>query len=173
MSDVLRPTFEIDVALPPERVSEVLERVFLDDPGRFVGQSARLNLTIALAPEHRHFWSPWLHIDLRRVEGDEHAAVVFGRFSPAPSVWTAYMLTYIALLTIALLAGAWACAQWMLERPPTLLWGVLAPCLVAAGMVWSAKVGQRLAREQMATLRDAVERSLEGVAGPATPSVAD
>jgi len=167
MSDLFRPTFEVRVAASPRRVAEALEAVYRAKGSPFVGQSVRTHLTITLARAQRHFWSPWLHLDVNEVEGEPDATDLFARFSPAPSVWTAFMLGYIALLTIALFAGVWAVAQWMLDRPPTMLYGVAGAGAVAGVMVWSARVGQRLARGQMALLREAVESALGEAAGRA------
>jgi len=157
MSDLLRPTFEVVVPLSPEESAARLDALYRDG---FVGESVRTHLLVTVPRAERHFWSPWLHVDLRPVEGDANATDVFARFSPAPSIWTAFMLTYIALATIALFSAVWAFAQATLGKEMTALWVVGGAILVAGVMFWSARVGQRLAREQMHRLRDAVRAAL-------------
>lgn len=157
MSDLLRPTFEFVVPLSPEEAASRLDALYREG---FVGESVRTHLLVTVPRAERHFWSPWLHVDLRPVEGDAHATDVFARFSPAPSVWTAFMLTYIALATIAFFSAVWAFAQSVLGDGMTALWGVAIPVVVGAAMFWSARVGQTLAREQMHQLHDAVRAAL-------------
>jgi hypothetical protein len=157
MSDLLRPTFEFLVPLSPEEAASRLDALYRDG---FVGESVRTHLLVTVPRAERHFWSPWLHVDLRPVEGDAQATDVFARFSPAPSVWTAFMLTYIALATICFFSAVWAFAQSVLGNELTALWGVAIPLIVGAVMFWSARVGQRLAREQMHRLHDAVRAAL-------------
>ena len=48
-------------------------------------------------------------------------------------------------------------SQWMLGSQPTALWAAVV-CAALVGLLWwSAQVGQKLARDQMELLRDAVE----------------
>jgi len=163
MSDLLRPTFEASVPMAPERVARRLDGLLRDDSAGLTGQSVRSHFLITVGRDRRHFWSPWLHRDLRADPGDPASTSLLARFSPAPSIWTGFMLTYIALFTLALISGCWAFSQWMLEQPPTMLWGVLFPGLVAGAMLWSARIGQSLARDQMRELRDAVRGVLPGL----------
>ncbi|MFG0274181.1 MAG: hypothetical protein ACF8QF_03905 [Phycisphaerales bacterium] len=153
MSDLLRPTFEFIVPFAPEEAAARLDALYREG---FVGESVRTHLLVTVPRAERHFWSPWLHVDLRRVEGDAHSTDVFARFSPAPSIWTGFMLTYIALATTALFCAVWAGAQLAIGGRPTMVWGVAAAVVVGGLMAWSARVGQRLAREQMHRLHDAV-----------------
>jgi len=157
MSDLLRPTVEFIVPVSPEEAASRLDALYRDG---FVGESVRTHLLVTVPRAERHFWSPWLHVDLRPVEGDANATDVFARFSPAPSIWTAFMLTYIALATIALFSAVWAFAQATLGKELMALWGVAIPVVVAAAMFWSARIGQSLGREQMHRLHDAVRAAL-------------
>ncbi len=161
MADLLRPTFECTVPVEPARAEGLIRGVYERDGSPFVGQSVRSHMLITVERGRRHFWSPWVHVDVNPASDDSHASHVYARFSPAPSVWTGFMLTYIALLTIAMITGCWAFSQWMLDQPPTMLWGVAIPALLAIAMLWSARVGQRLARAQMRMLHDAVRGALE------------
>jgi hypothetical protein len=157
VSDLLRPTFEFVVPLSPEDAAARLDGLYRDG---FVGESVRTHLLVTTPRRERHFWSPWLHLDLRPVEGDAGATDVFGRFSPAPSIWTGFMLTYIALATVAFFSAVWAGAQLAIGARPTMVWGVAGPVVIGGVMAWSARAGQRLARAQMNQLHDAVRRAL-------------
>lgn len=115
------------------------------------------------ASGRRHFWSPWMHIELQ--EQADGVTELFARFSPSPSIWTGFMLSYIALITTAFIAGCWGCAQWLIGEPPVLLWGVVVPVVIGCALAWFSRVGQRLARGEMEELRDAVLGALD-VGGP-------
>lgn len=158
MSDLLRPTFEFIVPLAPDEAASRLEALYRDG---FVGESVRTHLLITTPRAERRFWSPWLHLDLRPVAGDAGSTDVFGRFSPAPSIWTGFMLTYIALATIALFSAVWAGAQLTIGERPTMAWGVAAAVVIGGVMAWSARAGQRLARGQMEQLSEAVHSTLQ------------
>lgn len=168
-ADLLRPTFRLNLDRPPERAAAALEALTSEQGGPFPGQSTGSHVTLTIARGERHFWSPWLHLELTPSATDPARTDLFGRFSPAPSIWTGFMLTYIALFTLGLFAAVWAMAQVMLEGPPTALWVVLLTVVIAAAMLVSARIGQGLALDQMARLREAVGRALDepGHAGPA------
>jgi hypothetical protein len=157
VSDLLRPTFQFIVPLSPDDAASRLDALYREG---FVGESVRTHLLVTVPRAERRFWSPWLHVDLRPVEGDAGSTDVFGRFSPAPSIWTGFMLTYIALATIAFFAAVWAGAQLTIGERPTMVWGVAAPVVIGGVMAWSARAGQRLARGQMDRLYDAMRAAL-------------
>lgn len=162
----LRPTFSFVV---PESASEVVERLQrrLASPGIESRWSRtgpipsgweRIHVLAWLT--RRRIWSPWLHLDIRpHADGTE----LFGRFSPHPSLWTAYALTYLALATVAFLSTMFALSQLMMNARPTAAWGVLACAVVAVLMWWASQVGQRLAAAEMQTLRNAVDHAVEAV----------
>lgn len=160
MANLFRPTFECSISMAPVDVGAALMNLLTGDGSPFVGQTTGSHYLIAFERRERSFWSPWLHVDLRDMTDDPNSTLVFARFSPAPSIWTAFMLTYMGLFTIAMICSAWAFSQWMLDRPATMLWGVAIPGLIAALMFWSARLGQALARDQMRTLLDAVCEAL-------------
>ena len=91
-------------------------------------------------------------IDIRE---DEPGSIVKGRFSPNPSVWTGFMLTYIALGTIVFFMVMFAVSQWIMKNPPSALMLIPIPVVIAVIMYWSSLVGQKIAHEQMRELYDA------------------
>ncbi len=155
----MRPTFLLAVNLKhDEAIGRV--RTLLNHPdGRFTGKVVGRHIMLTVSKTERHFWSPWL--DLEVDEDDESpdasgTVTVRGRFMPHPSIWTAYVAGYFGLGTLALFAACFAYAQWATEASPTALWVVGVCVLVTVGIWWSAQVGQKLAREQMGVLREAV-----------------
>ena len=155
----MRPTFLMEVALPAEQAMDRFE-AGMARAGRPVEvQRAGLHMTVTVDRELRHFWSPWMNLEFDQ-PADASATVVHARFSPAPSLWTGFMMIYITLTAAAFFAAMFALSQWMMGSPPTLLWGTLACVLGCGAMWWVSRVGQRLAHDQMVLLREMLEGEL-------------
>ncbi|MEM7626973.1 MAG: hypothetical protein AAF333_15365 [Planctomycetota bacterium] len=174
---VMRPSFWLTLGLAPERAVERFESGLARGDYPVVAQRAGLHMTVTVSPALRHFWSPWMNLefshhdpqapptDTSDVVEDAVAAAsggasttVHARFSPAPSIWTGFMLAYVALGTLTFFALMYAAAQWMLESSPTMLWAALGFAVAWAGLWWVSWVGQRLAYDQMMLLREVLEK---------------
>ncbi|MBT9558639.1 MAG: hypothetical protein IV100_21595 [Myxococcales bacterium] len=174
-----RPTFSVEVPLPLAQVQDRLH-AGLVGPAYEVrwarslhgqsptgGASRRADhLVLTFKPEHRHFWSPWLNLDVDQREATDGAVItrITGRFSPHPTVWTGFAFSYLGLGVLAFFSSIFAYSQRSLGGTPTGLWGLLACAVLAVVLLWSSWVGQRLARDQMIELRRLLEA---GVRGPA------
>jgi hypothetical protein len=159
----MRPTFLLPVGLTREQTIGRLRDLVEHPDGRFAGKVVGRHVMLTVCEEDRHFWSPWLDLEVieEEIESDSGAAVtVRGRFMPHPSIWTGYVAVYFFLATFGLFAAIFTCAQWATETPPTALWAVGLTVLATAAAWWSAQVGQRLARVQMELLRDVVGEAL-------------
>jgi len=137
----LRPSFELELDVPS---GELIEQ-----------------LVLTVLPEARHFWSPWLTLDIGpRGEGTH----VSGTFSPHPSVWTAYMFGYLALGIVLLFSLLFAGSVVMMGGGAAWsLW--IAGGAVAGGvaMWWVSVLGQKLATAQMDELRGALTQVIAHV----------
>jgi hypothetical protein len=167
MAAGLRPTFECSTDRGSADVSDRL-RDAVDRDGltatwsRVAGASAevrgdQLHALIRLPEGRRSIWSPWLHLDVQTRDGKTH---LFGRFSPNPALWTAYMLGYLLIGSIAFLSLMFGVGQWMSGAAPTAWWTIAFVAVPAAAMWWASQIGQRLADDQMRSLRQAVEAAL-------------
>ena len=153
----MRPTFEIPSPSPIAATVDRLRSLVDEADHPIDGRVAGTHLMLVIPPSNRHFWSPWLHLEVHESPG---GSSVQGRFSPNPSVWTGIMLTYIALCTLIFFASIFGFAQLMMQRSP---WAfmLLPMLLILAGLIyWASLVGQRLANEQMHELHDAVAGAL-------------
>lgn len=126
---------------------------------------------IALDPSLRHTWSPWAHLDLREPDeshGDDpdSESVVVLRFSPNPALWFAIMFSYLSLATISFFALCWGGAQLMMHNAPMALWVLPVTLAIALAIVVAARIGQKLAHEQMLLMRAALRHAL-GIEDPA------
>ena len=159
----MRPTFEIDFPIDPETAISRLCLLLNDDDYPVTGRVAGTHLMLVIPPDRRHFWSPWLNIEVHpQSESNADEAKIHGRFSPNPSVWTGFMLGYISLLTLIFFASMFGVAQWMMDGTPTAL--KLIPVFVVIGgiMYWASLMGQRIANAQMHELYDASMAALAG-----------
>jgi hypothetical protein len=162
---VLGPTFEASLPSTADDAERALAEWIRSGGCPYDAARAGSHFTMSPRRETRHFWSPVLNLDLREENG---VSLVAGRFNPSNGIWAGYMLTYLALATIAIGAAMWGTAELLLGRTP---WSMLfiPACLVVAGlMFWASAVGQRIARPEMAAMRGEVcgvlgiEGSVEG-----------
>ncbi len=153
----MRPTFTIEFPIDSDSALSRLETLVRDEDYPIEGRVAGNHLMLVIPTKRRHFWSPWLHLEVHEVAA---GSIVKGRFSPNPSVWTGFMLTYIAMGTLVFFAGMFGLSQWMMNKPPSALMFMIIPILIAMVMYWSSLIGQRIADEQMRELYDASMNAL-------------
>ena len=154
---VLGPTFSLILAEPAEVATRRLDAWTRTPECAFDACSLGGHFQLSVR-SGRHFWSPWLTLEVRAAD---NGAEAFGRFNPSPAIWTAYMLGSLALLTTAAGAAMWGAAEIALKRPPLAFWIIPACVAVLALMWWVSAIGQRLAHEQMDAMRAAVEAALK------------
>ena len=154
----LRPTFSIpfdkDFSDVWSRIQAATESRPQELSGQFRGQQAM----ISIAEEKRHFWSPWLHLEVRPTDtGDS----IYGRFSPHPSIWTGFAFTYLVLAFIALFGLIYGCSQLLLQQAP-MGFLIIPACGITSSILWIvAQIGQSLAREEMEFMRHLIQESLK------------
>ena len=165
----MRPTFSLETHLSAENTMRCIKESFCkkseadadDGPasiyrGQFVGNHAM----ISIVESRRHFWSPWMHLDIRETESGRH---VFGRFSPHPSIWTAIMFTYLAIAAIVSFALMFGISQ-QLSGQPAWAYYVIPIGLIVALILWlAAKAGQKLAEDQMQEMKTRIENCLVNI----------
>lgn len=124
---------------------------------QYSGTYRRGHAMISISEKNRHFWSPWLHLEYRSTQEEN----VFGRFSPHPSIWTAFMFGYLALVVLSFFSLILGLSQQLVGQYPwgyllLLIWG-----LIAVTMWIASKIGQGLAAEEMNQLEDLIRRCAE------------
>ena len=144
-----RPTFELRSKLSPEQiVQRAAEELRASSSMAGLALPNRIELTVI--GEERRLWSPQLSADLIEHEGETRLRA---RFGPDPAVWIAYVFTYGALGTLALIALAYGVSQMMLKQAPTALIVAGATSLLGGLTYGASFVGQGLGSEQMYRLR--------------------
>ena len=121
--------------------------------GQFAGDHAM----ISIVESERHFWSPWMHLEVR--VGDA-GPTVFGRFSPHPSIWTGFMFSYLSIAVIAFFAAMFGVSQQLSGQSPWAYYVIPGVLLLALILWFAAKTGQNLAQDEMKQMKARVEACL-------------
>jgi hypothetical protein len=149
MPPPIRPTFDHTLSTSVEETIQALRDAFeaeRERPFQVVGK----HVVVTVPPTARHFWSPYLTME---AQPQGSGTLLHGRFSPKPTIWTGFMLAYIALTTSGCFGLMFAGSLMMIGRSPLLATVLgIAFLLAAVGMYAASQVGQRLAREQMVEL---------------------
>lgn len=167
MSLGFRPTFHFEVTCSSREVRKRLRARLAEMPvvlgvtrvpgGGADGDPERDHFTLSIPESDRHFWSPWLNLEL---VPHGNGTRLSGRFSPHPSVWTGFMFAYLALSVLAFFALVFAAALSMSGGAPWTL-GLAGLCVAAMILLWwASQVGQRLAQSQMHELQGILEGAL-------------
>ncbi len=131
----------------------------------FVGRSVSDHLMLTVPEEVRHFWSPCLHLEIvpHRSEAESPAparSYVRGFFTPHPSLWSWFVMAYLASGTLFFFAGIWGLTQLQLGRSPWAFWLCGGFALGAAALWLVSRAGRAAAAAQMNALHESVERAL-------------
>lgn len=163
----MRPTFLLETERSVEDVVNCVKDALTNNSGTYRGRFAGEHAMISIDESERHFWSPWLHLEVRELEDKRE---VFGRFSPHPSIWTGFMMTYLAMATAIFFALMFGFSQMMIGNPPW-AFSVIPFALAIAGSLWLAsQAGQRLAHAEMEGLSKLIEDSVLPQPGAAESS---
>lgn len=153
----LRPTFSIPTDLSAGKMVERVRATVADQREDLQGQFTNDHAIISIVESKRHFWSPWLNLEVRDCE---ESLIVFGRFSPHPSIWTGFMFTYLALGVLIFFSSIIGMAQQVIG---TSAWGYgLVPIWIVCGIgLWlTSQAGQQLATEEMQRMKETVELAI-------------
>jgi hypothetical protein len=162
----MRPTFSLDTGLSQEDIMNCLRKVVEHCPGDYLGQFTRDHALISIEQSKRHFWSPWMHLEIRSDQEAGNQRQVFGRFSPHPSIWTGFMFSYLSIGVLVFFGLMLGCVAAAVGANP---WGYycIPGLLLVAGLLWLAsKMGQKLAFDEMRTMKAQIEACLESETQP-------
>jgi hypothetical protein len=168
-----RPGFDHTVEAPPGEVACAVTDLVTGSAPALYGNCLERHFQLTVPADQRHFWSPWLHLELEahRSEaaldpGLARRTYVRGYFTPAPALWTGFLLAHSALWILVFFAGLWGLVQWWyLDQAPWALW-IVGLCLLGSlGLLLMARSGQRLAKQQMQDLHGLVSAALQA-SGP-------
>lgn len=154
----MRPRYEAFVPVSQaDLITRVRENMRSAEPKVHAVMADR-HLELLVDPSDRHFWSPWLSVDIEAAEGGSR---VRARFGPHPAVWTLFMSIHILLSFIVLGSSLYAASLWTLGHEPWPLWfALLAMALMGVTYV-ATLIGQGMGSDQMYILHAALDDMLE------------
>ena len=152
----MRPRFTLEVRLPAQAVLAEMRAQLQLEGCPVEGMGAGRHMELFVHPDQRHFWSPWLSLDVD--PGGAETAVISARFGPHPSVWTGFMSAY-ALVGFIVLGGlVFGGTQALVRQSPWGLWAAPVGLALGLGLYGASLVGQRLGADQMGLLRGFLDR---------------
>lgn len=154
----MRPRFRIPVSGDGSAVMAQLGRQLEASDTRLAGQIVRGHAFLQLPEERRSLLSPFLNLELE--EGPD-GAVLCGRYTPAPNVWTGFMALYIFLGLCGFAGLMYGWAQTTVDEFP---WGFIvfpASLALMAFVYGAAVIGQGLTADEMYDLRAFVDRAVD------------
>jgi len=128
-----------------------------DRCGIYKGQFTGRHAMISIIESKRHFWSPWMNLEIRETDTGRH---VFGRFSPHPSIWTGFMFAYLAIAAIVSFAAMFGLSQQLSGQPPWAYYIIPIGLIIATILWFAAKAGQNLANDEMQQMKASIEECL-------------
>ena len=155
----IRPTTITDSEAAPDDITTALLGHFAHKDGDIIIRSVGHHLVLTHVAHLRHAWSPWLHIE---VEPRAAGSRVIAKFTPHPNLWTSFAFGYFTLGSVALFAACYAGAQMMLGQYAWAWWVALGAAVVMLMMFVFAKLGQKLAADQMRELTEKLVAVLSG-----------
>jgi len=164
-----RPRFELTTKLSPDEITARM-RAFFRGTRRMRGVALDGRIELGWANEELRFWSPQLVVEVE--EDGAGGARLHARFGPDPYVWGMYVLSYIALAFLTLVAIAWGIAELTLGRTPTGLYAAPGGGALAALVYGASFVGQGLGSDQMYQLRATLTEVTEAQDQEHEPAVA-
>lgn len=157
------PTFELETEKTAEEVLHCVREAVRESEGAFEAQFTEHHALINIDQTRRHFWSPWMNLEVRSTESKRE---VFVRFSPHPNIWTGFMFCYFAIAFLIFFATMFGMSQQLVKQTAW-AYGLIPVGLVIALGLWSAsQIGQKLAHAEMRQMKSAIQKCITGQQGP-------
>ncbi|MCA9664256.1 MAG: hypothetical protein KC503_01675 [Myxococcales bacterium] len=163
----VRPRYEERFDVSTETALARAKVMLTAEGGPFEGNVLDRFVDIHIRQADRHFWSPWLNVEVEPLEGEQTGCFVHGRFGPHPNVWTLFMMLYGVLSMLSFAALMWGLSQLMAGEYAWTLWGLPPLFLLATLLYFASQVGQRLAAPQTELIIERLTAALRGADAPA------
>ena len=159
----MRPTFALAIQDDGRKVLDNLDRLLARDEDRITGQVLKGHACLRVARDQRSLLSPFLTLDVVEPPGDPGGgAILKGRFSPHPNVWTGFMGVYVFLVCTAIAGAMYGWAQLTVDEYPWGFWFIPGAAALYAFVYGAAVIGQGLTADEMYELRALVDEACEG-----------
>lgn len=152
-----RPSFSLPTDLSVDELVRRLSEAVSNNSDQIAGKFKSQHAIVTIVDTERHFWSPWLSLEVRDAADNRE---LFGRFSPHPSIWTGFVFTYLAMLVLSFFSAMIGVSQVLAKQPAFGFW-LIPIWLGVCGCLWIAsQIGQRLAHDQMRMLKKLIENAI-------------
>lgn len=115
-------------------------------------------VTLRIPEKDQHFWSPLLNLSLESTS--EGKTVIHGIYGPNTNVWTIFLYGYLLTGSLAMFAGLFGLAQWIVGVNA---WGLIAFGILLAlifGLYFLALSGRKIAEGQTFLLHTTYEAAI-------------
>lgn len=147
-----RPRFKLELNLSPDEIREMIDNhLKANNPKQVRWRIIGGHIYFRTHPDDRHFWSPQMDVSMEELENGN--TLLRCLIAPMPAVWTLYIFLYSVLGLgglVALMAGF---SQWALDHTPWAWYFVPVSVIGSVVMLFFAKFGQQLARDEMKLLK--------------------
>lgn len=107
------------------------------------------HLVLKIPREEQHYWSPQLTLSF---EEEEEGVTIRGLCGPKPTVWMMFVFFYFLLGFAATVIMIMGFAQMNLGLPAGILWLLPVIGFIVAMVYWTARMGQKFSKDEMARL---------------------
>ena len=158
-----RPSFCLPTDLSDDEVVRRLSESLAKSADQVSAKFKSHHGILTVVETERHFWSPWLHLEIRETNGTRE---LFGRFSPHPSIWTGFVFTYLAMMVLTFFSVMIGVSQLLARQVAFGFWLIPVWLGVCVCLWIASQVGQRLAQDEMRLLKSLTEDAIEHGATP-------
>lgn len=145
---VLRPRFQIELTFAQEELLEAFEKSELNP---FIVQRIDEHLFIKFNKKNTHFWSPQLHLEIDKIDGNNSR--LSGVFGPNPTLWTFFMFLHFGVATVFIILSIWAYSKAALDKPYGLQLGLMGFMTVLWFVLYfSGRIGKQKGKPQIEEL---------------------
>ena len=117
----LRPRYRIITTEPPDEILIKIQDKLFERDIPVTGQIAQEHAFIRIPEKDQHYWSPELHVWVRRQEDE---TIIYGVMGPKPKIWTMFMFFYTAVLTLWFFGNSYGIIQLWLGMKAPFLWSI-------------------------------------------------
>lgn len=155
-----RPRFKLEVSYSPEEISNMIdEHLTHRNPKGIRWRKVGDHIVFRTHPDDRHFWTPQMDISMEVLENNR--TLLRCLIAPLPTVWTMYVFLYAILGLGGLVAVMAGFSQWSLNHTPWAFYFIPVSLVGSVLMIFFARFGQQLSRDEMNLLKNALLEALK------------
>lgn len=152
-----RPLVDIEVQAPPDEVLDRFRHCLDTGMCTCEGSVGKKELSLVLAGEARHVFSPWVSLEAHTWRGGTRLR---GHFGPHPNLWTLFVFIYSTWVVVFIVGSVLGYVQYVMGQTPWGLWLAIGAG-AAQGVACSVDlVGRSFGRRQMDILRTFIGSTL-------------